>query len=246
VLLDQNWNPHISDFGLSERAESFPAFFPNKVNTGTSQWMAPELWKKSTKELQKFANHTGPITEKVDVYAFAIILWELNHLGEVLWDGKTANNDIRQSVLIGERPLISDTTPDNFRILINRCWAQFPQDRMSFPSIHKSLEKMKANPNKILYFSDDNNNNHLNPKILKEMLNKTTVKIEPKEESNNMIVEGEEEKDINMNVEGEEVMKDSNNNNNNIDKEKEKEIVKSTKEPKLDSGRIRFEKVIEI
>lgn len=101
VLLDQNWNPHISDFGLSERAETFPALFPNKVNTGTSQWMAPELWKKNTKELQKFGNYTGPITEKVDVYAFGIILWELNHLGQVLWDGKTANNEIRQAVLTG-------------------------------------------------------------------------------------------------------------------------------------------------
>jgi len=63
ILLDQNFNAKISDFGLSKLIEKDKSKVVTRMR-GTPGYLAPE-WLRSV------------ITEKVDVYAFGIVLLEV-------------------------------------------------------------------------------------------------------------------------------------------------------------------------
>ena len=63
ILLDKHMVPKIADFGLSRFSDGEETYMTSKV--GTYQWMAPELFE------------AGQYDEKVDVYSYAVILWEL-------------------------------------------------------------------------------------------------------------------------------------------------------------------------
>ena len=61
LLVDQDWNVKVSDFGLSR----FKVSSLMTGQCGTYQWMAPEVVR----------GHN--YTEKADVYSFGINLWEI-------------------------------------------------------------------------------------------------------------------------------------------------------------------------
>lgn len=63
ILLDENFNAKISDFGLSKLIEKDKSKVVTRMR-GTPGYLAPE-WLRSV------------ITEKVDVYAFGIVLLEV-------------------------------------------------------------------------------------------------------------------------------------------------------------------------
>ena len=63
ILLDNNLLPKISDFGISRFKENENQLLTNQL--GTPQWMAPEMFQSNT------------YTNKVDVYSYAMILYEL-------------------------------------------------------------------------------------------------------------------------------------------------------------------------
>ncbi|KAK4793991.1 hypothetical protein SAY86_011985 [Trapa natans] len=64
VLLDRDWNPKISDFGLAKLNEDEKTHISTRV-AGTIGYMAPEyaLW--------------GYLTQKVDVYSFGVVALEI-------------------------------------------------------------------------------------------------------------------------------------------------------------------------
>ena len=64
ILIDNNFYPKISDFHLSLFVETSDNL-PQKNIVGTPAYMAPELFE------------VGTYSNKVDVYSFAIILWEM-------------------------------------------------------------------------------------------------------------------------------------------------------------------------
>jgi len=99
-------------------------------NLGTTAWCAPEVFTaaKSTR-----------YTVKVDVYSFALVLWEL-------WERKRpfdelhSRFDIMDAVQKGQRPTIGSNCPPSYRSLIQRCWQNEPSRRPMFNYIVRYLK----------------------------------------------------------------------------------------------------------
>ncbi|CAF1380959.1 unnamed protein product [Rotaria sordida] len=71
----------------------------------------------------------------------------------------TGHNDsiIRAFVLAGERLVIPDTTPSNFRALIEKCWARNPYDRPNSFDLIRMIEECVHIPTKAIITSNTNN-----------------------------------------------------------------------------------------
>ncbi|KAI5067994.1 hypothetical protein GOP47_0016339 [Adiantum capillus-veneris] len=100
---------------------------------GTLPWMAPELLNGSS----------SLVSEKVDVFSFGIVLWELltgeepyasMHYGAII--GGIVSNTLRPPV-----PRWCDSA---YRSLMERCWSADPSERPTFSDIARSLRAMEA------------------------------------------------------------------------------------------------------
>lgn len=82
------------------------------------------------------------VSEKCDVYSFAIVLWEIA-TGRIPW-GTLGHMQILFSVgMRGERlPIPSDVQPE-VAALIQDCWAEDPNQRPSFDVIIERLSSLK-------------------------------------------------------------------------------------------------------
>lgn len=102
LLLDRTWKTKLCDFGLAANTRS-------QRCAGTMAYMAPEL-----------LDPLAPFNEKIDVYAFGVILNEM--IGRrVPFDG-LSNGEIKRRVISGERPEILMSCPPIIRRLIESCW----------------------------------------------------------------------------------------------------------------------------
>ena len=83
----------------------------------------------------------NPITEKVDVYSFSLILWAMAS-NEVPF-----RNDLKESrrklvLIYNERPLLGKDWPEEFCDLLQSCWQQDSNMRPSFDIVCAKLTKM--------------------------------------------------------------------------------------------------------
>lgn len=133
----------IADFGLAREKR---ATYISGVSSqrGTLPWTAPEILKRPEK-----------VCERCDVYSFAICLWEL-------WTGQEPYQNVNYHALMHQltspgsivRPPIpgtpewesSEPSPPElapgYRDLMERCWAEDPDDRPSFTEVIKSIRTM--------------------------------------------------------------------------------------------------------
>lgn len=120
----------VGDLGLSKVKQQ--TFVSGGVR-GTLPWMAPELLNGSS----------SLVSEKVDVFSFGIVMWELltgeepyanMHYGAII--GGIVNNTLRPTV-----PRWCDAA---WKSLMEKCWAADPGDRPTFLEIARTLRAMEA------------------------------------------------------------------------------------------------------
>nr|GLL33024.1 uncharacterized protein LOC109156839 isoform X1 [Ipomoea trifida] len=100
---------------------------------GTLPWMAPEL----------LSGKCNMVTEKIDVYSFGIVMWELltgdepyadMHCASII--GGIVNNSLR--------PQIPTWCDPEWKSLMESCWASDSTERPSFSEISQKLRSMAA------------------------------------------------------------------------------------------------------
>ncbi|CAM8960447.1 unnamed protein product [Rhodiola kirilowii] len=100
---------------------------------GTLPWMAPELLNGSS----------SLVSEKVDVFSFGIVLWELI-------TGEEPYADLHYGAIIGGivsntlRPSVPESCDSEWRSLMERCWSSDPSERPSFTGIANQLRAMAS------------------------------------------------------------------------------------------------------
>ncbi|XP_030473067.2 uncharacterized protein LOC115690741 [Syzygium oleosum] len=95
---------------------------------GTIPWMAPELLN----------NSGNPVSDKVDVYSFGIVMWELL-TGEKPFADLDDNHMIVGVVNNTLRPQVPASCDPEWKSLMERCWSSEPSERPSFAEIAKEL-----------------------------------------------------------------------------------------------------------
>jgi len=98
-----------------------------RVTGGTPCYMAPEMFDKKQR-----------ITEKVDVYSFGIMIWELFTQQRPFYDFVSCDlvTFVRAIYLDKERPPIPQEIPKLLRDCMQNCWSHNPDDRPSFKDIN--------------------------------------------------------------------------------------------------------------
>ncbi|KAK8481339.1 hypothetical protein V6N13_144675 [Hibiscus sabdariffa] len=100
---------------------------------GTLPWMAPELLNGSS----------SLVSEKVDVFSFGIVMWEL-------LTGEEPYSDLHYGAIIGGivsntlRPLVPECCDPEWRSLMERCWSSEPSERPNFTEIADELRSIAA------------------------------------------------------------------------------------------------------
>ncbi|KAF3453654.1 hypothetical protein FNV43_RR04095 [Rhamnella rubrinervis] len=100
---------------------------------GTIPWMAPELLNSKN----------NMVTEKVDVYSYGIVMWELL-TGEEPYANKRSEEIIGGIIKGNLRPEIPSWCDPAWRSLMERCWSSDPDSRPPFSEIAKELRTMAA------------------------------------------------------------------------------------------------------
>ncbi|XP_033510174.1 rust resistance kinase Lr10-like [Nicotiana tomentosiformis] len=143
ILLDENFNPKISDFGLAKLYPTDDSMVSLTAARGTMGYMAPELFYKKI----------GGVSYKADVYSYGMLLMEMagrrknmnpfaDHLSQIyfptwVYDQFSSGNDVQ----------IPDTT-DKERMILKKmmiaalwCIQMKPADR---PAMNKVVEMLEG------------------------------------------------------------------------------------------------------
>lgn len=126
LLIDSAGTLKIGDFGLSRfKSESDDM----TGHTGSYRWMAPEVVRN-----EKYS-------EKVDVYSFGVILWEM--VSADIPFSSMSDVQAAMNVSSGMRPRIPAHIAPLTKSLIEDCWRDNPAERPSFAEVLNRLAEIK-------------------------------------------------------------------------------------------------------
>jgi serine/threonine protein kinase len=123
----------IADFGLARTMDDSEEFYTRRM--GTFHWMAPEI----------FADK--PYNSKTDVYAFAIIMWEIFAQKTPYYNLGKPQKIFQYVYYKDQRPSFSDcniseTFKPKMTAIMSRNWDKNPNKRNEFEEIYKELEEV--------------------------------------------------------------------------------------------------------
>lgn len=128
LLVDQNWNVKVCDFGLSRLKHN--TFLSSKSTAGTPEWMAPEVLRNE------------PSNEKCDIYSFGVILWELATL-RLPWSGMNPMQVVGAVGFQNKRLEIPKELDPIVARIIWECWQTDPNLRPSFAQLTVALTQLQ-------------------------------------------------------------------------------------------------------
>jgi len=134
ILLTEGWSVRISCFASASDNKTCNL----KPEPGCLIWSAPEMGRMGT--------HPPPTKEmlakgydnKVDVFSFAIVMWELFHSTfpyDLALPGADAQKIMTEVVKRNVRPRVNEAVPQSIREIIHKCWERDPALRPSFEAI---------------------------------------------------------------------------------------------------------------
>uniref|UniRef100_A0A6B2L1A0 Protein kinase domain-containing protein n=1 Tax=Arcella intermedia TaxID=1963864 RepID=A0A6B2L1A0_9EUKA len=134
VLIDQYNNAKIADFGLSIVNQEKEKL--EKKLTGSPLWMAPE------------ALEMKPVDEKIDIYGFSIILYQLLTTSPIPYDltpfKKNFPKFLAAITTQNLRPQIPSSIPSSLSDLLTEGWHQDPAKRPTFHHILSQLGEIRC------------------------------------------------------------------------------------------------------
>ncbi|RGB38463.1 kinase-like domain-containing protein [Rhizophagus diaphanus] len=121
ILSDYSWK--IGDLGLSQSVNNESS---NNEIYGVIPYIAPEIFKGSS------------FSKETDIYSFGMIMWELTTGCKPFANVK---HDIHliYKILDGERPKITEDTPECYANLMKSCWDPDPKKRPPVKKIYLTL-----------------------------------------------------------------------------------------------------------
>jgi len=140
LLMDKHGEVKVCDFGLADTTGGMKFIWDEKGRKGSPLYMAPEVLLKKG------------LNEKVDVYSFGLILWELL-AQKRSFQHHLQHNDLNKFTeaickQIERPPVPPDTDPKNYDPewgnpyvveIMKRCWADKAKDRPDFQEIYDEL-----------------------------------------------------------------------------------------------------------
>ncbi|KAL6761013.1 kinase-like domain-containing protein [Haematococcus lacustris] len=127
VLLDAQGSALVADFGIAKFRGTATFLSTRNVHAGTPAYMAPEQFEGR------------PVSERVDQFAFAVMLWEMV-TGQPPWGDLEHPMQIIFMVGVqGGRLPLPASCPPVLAALISACWSEDPADRPRFAEVEQSM-----------------------------------------------------------------------------------------------------------